>query len=347
MSFPALAWARVQRVGSQPAKHLLLAIAVYADETGKCWPSRSTLSAETEMSIDTVDRRLKQLEELGFIRREDRPCGPNGTPSRLIFLLFDVERADKDMVANRTGKGSEKALAETCAETAAEPRWGPQNAPPPPAANHANFAQPGAATVRPRNEESLEDSRKDNPSLSTGTSPDPEKGEREQDDSRIREEFQKLGTGYGAHAGMDLGRALKLFSAMNVKTRELAMRKAPIAKAARGAKKHAKDIANWLGDKDFELIAELTQGQAEAAGLAAAKIPVKRGTDAWGRWQPYLKATKDRRFGLFTKLPGGGDGWYFESLYPPSVPELLAPASTGPPDDPASDGMALDKADYG
>lgn len=94
MSFQASTWALAQKVGSPSAKCVLLALANYADEYGECWPSQATLSRETEQSLDTVQRRLRDLEKLGLIyrRRQAKANGWRGADA-IVLLVDDVARA--------------------------------------------------------------------------------------------------------------------------------------------------------------------------------------------------------------------------------------------------------------
>lgn len=56
-------------VGDPQAKLLLLKLADYANDKGKCWPSISTLSRETELSESTIYRKLGELESANLISR--------------------------------------------------------------------------------------------------------------------------------------------------------------------------------------------------------------------------------------------------------------------------------------
>jgi len=67
MSIEALNWARKTYVGDAMGKSLLRAIADYADENGHGWPSLTRLANDCDMSVDSVRRRLKSLEELGLV----------------------------------------------------------------------------------------------------------------------------------------------------------------------------------------------------------------------------------------------------------------------------------------
>src|SRR5471032_3392113 len=48
---------------------VLLCLANYADDKGRCWPSQERIAQQTEQSVDTVQRRIKKLEELGLLAR--------------------------------------------------------------------------------------------------------------------------------------------------------------------------------------------------------------------------------------------------------------------------------------
>ena len=52
---------------------LLMTIATYADEYGFCWPAQTTLARDAEMSVDTVQRQLKILEEQKTLTRVHMP----------------------------------------------------------------------------------------------------------------------------------------------------------------------------------------------------------------------------------------------------------------------------------
>jgi pyocin large subunit-like protein len=72
MSWEASTWALSQKTGSPSGKAVLLFLANYADDKGRCWPSQNTIAKQTEQSIDTVQRRIKKLEERGLLARNRR-----------------------------------------------------------------------------------------------------------------------------------------------------------------------------------------------------------------------------------------------------------------------------------
>lgn len=71
-------WAAIpNRIARDPsihygAKALFLALASYADERGRAWPSQTTLAADTGMSEGTVKRHLTALRDAGLLAWEVR-----------------------------------------------------------------------------------------------------------------------------------------------------------------------------------------------------------------------------------------------------------------------------------
>lgn len=78
MSFQAMAWAVKQKTGDALGRCLLLTLANYSDEHGKCWPSLNRLADDCEMHRATVIRKLEALCERGLISREQKAT-PAGT----------------------------------------------------------------------------------------------------------------------------------------------------------------------------------------------------------------------------------------------------------------------------
>jgi hypothetical protein len=67
MSLAIMSWAKKQKAGSPSAKTVLMLLADAASSQGQCWPSQATLAEESEQSIDSVQRRLRDLERRGLI----------------------------------------------------------------------------------------------------------------------------------------------------------------------------------------------------------------------------------------------------------------------------------------
>lgn len=116
MSIQAVAWAIDQKTGSAAGKVVLLCLANYADEEGKCWPKQETIAAETELSERSVREWLQKLEDAGLISREKRRRDDGYRASDLIRLAF------KNQPAKSAGNNqSHRQLAPTLPEPVAAP----------------------------------------------------------------------------------------------------------------------------------------------------------------------------------------------------------------------------------
>lgn len=101
MSWQATAWAVGQKVGPPARKLLLLVLANYADEHGICWPSQDTLAANTGMSLDTVQRQTKKLQEAGFLTIT-RPPKRRGQWQTFVYQLSLREQLPRPRNAPRS-----------------------------------------------------------------------------------------------------------------------------------------------------------------------------------------------------------------------------------------------------
>jgi len=89
MSWPAVKWARKQRVGSQTAKAVLMSMALYADDKGLCWPSQETMASEIECSVDSVQRALKKQLVPSYVKRMKRKSSDGRRISDAYQLRLD------------------------------------------------------------------------------------------------------------------------------------------------------------------------------------------------------------------------------------------------------------------
>ena len=53
-------------------KHVLMLLAVYADDAGKAWPSLATLAADANMDRTTVKRAIARLVESAWVTKHSR-----------------------------------------------------------------------------------------------------------------------------------------------------------------------------------------------------------------------------------------------------------------------------------
>lgn len=89
MSYQAINWAYEVALRQTP-KAVLVALANFADESNECFPGQERLAKMAGVSVRTVSRALKDLEELGLIRRSSR-YRDNGwrTSDRYVLAVGD------------------------------------------------------------------------------------------------------------------------------------------------------------------------------------------------------------------------------------------------------------------
>jgi Helix-turn-helix domain len=98
MSWQATTWAMSQKIGNPSRKLLLLAVANYADESGRCWPSQERLANDTEASLDTIQRQTKKLAADGFLRVE-RPPKHRGKWQTFVYYLNMASKIPEQNIA--------------------------------------------------------------------------------------------------------------------------------------------------------------------------------------------------------------------------------------------------------
>lgn len=97
MSVQAVTWALAQKTGSPSAKAVLLALANYAGAAGESFPRQERLADETEQSVDSVQRRLKELVALGLIWKTGRysRAEAGGRRSNEYVVLCDAHALER------------------------------------------------------------------------------------------------------------------------------------------------------------------------------------------------------------------------------------------------------------
>ena len=73
---------------SLAARLLLLALADYADDAGRAWPSQITLARRTSMNERSIRDGFILLEQRGLIWREQRRRGDGARRTDVIHLIF-------------------------------------------------------------------------------------------------------------------------------------------------------------------------------------------------------------------------------------------------------------------
>jgi DNA-binding transcriptional ArsR family regulator len=72
MSNCAIDWVLSIKLGDPATKIVLLVLANRVDDLGQCWPSRKSISEQTDLSVSSVQRRLNELEKAKLIERKRR-----------------------------------------------------------------------------------------------------------------------------------------------------------------------------------------------------------------------------------------------------------------------------------
>ena len=75
--FSHMAWALKQPIDDALAKWVLVTLCDFTDQDGKCWPSQSLLQQRTSIGRSTLNKKLKLLEESGYITRFSGRTGFN------------------------------------------------------------------------------------------------------------------------------------------------------------------------------------------------------------------------------------------------------------------------------
>src|SRR5215216_287849 len=126
MSSHASSWAKAQRTGpGTPArKCVLMVLADYTNSEGIAYPSRETIAEEAgEVSLDTVDRCIRDLVALGLVLVERRKL--NGKQLNNVYRLnVDLGRQKSTLRDNRLEEASGPHIAARLQEPDPEDQGG-------------------------------------------------------------------------------------------------------------------------------------------------------------------------------------------------------------------------------
>lgn len=88
MSYQLVDKVLMSKVGNASAKSVLIALAKFANTENKCFPSYQTLANMTELSIATIKRAVKFLNEKGYIKVVNRYLNqkPKHNATNLFFI---------------------------------------------------------------------------------------------------------------------------------------------------------------------------------------------------------------------------------------------------------------------
>jgi hypothetical protein len=88
MSVQAIAWALGINAGSSIRKLILISIANYADDQGVAWPALQTVADHANCSRRTVIRKIEELQQAGFLVKEERHHSSGRQQSNAFRLLL-------------------------------------------------------------------------------------------------------------------------------------------------------------------------------------------------------------------------------------------------------------------
>jgi hypothetical protein len=117
VSFQAVTWALQQKTGGTSGKATLLSIANYAGETWCSWPSQGTVASESEQSVDSVQRRYRELADKGLVRRVPMRFAGRKTVDFLILApspFFQSGLAEIEAILPRGCEIDARAAAADC-----------------------------------------------------------------------------------------------------------------------------------------------------------------------------------------------------------------------------------------
>ena len=119
---------------------LLLALADYADERGRCWPSKETLSRRSRVSKRTVDKYIKRLSESGWLWIEEHGGRKSNCYTLNTEKIYQEGRVDPCRTCT---PGVQPMLQGRGATHAApEPPYNPHRTPPAPSAQPPGEKKP-------------------------------------------------------------------------------------------------------------------------------------------------------------------------------------------------------------
>ncbi|QEN86892.1 helix-turn-helix domain-containing protein [Labrys sp. KNU-23] len=305
MGIEHVTWAlrRVRGIDTA-AKMVLISLSNFADAAGLCWPSVSTICADTGLSEATVKRRLADLVKLGAMTKHER-AGEGRRQKSNIYALDIAWMGPPEPEAGISGKSADCVImddigivgdAEGDADGVhSEPHQGAQ-------------AEPDGALCEPHRGLTV------SPPLSLNRQFDPS-GKGEEEARALETIFQKIVKIANPGPTESLQRGRLALGALSADEIEQAVKHAPAFFAAIDAERRKRpSIATYLTERRWEAVArQATMKPTERTG---GKFFVRKDTDAWLAWCRFEGKDPDRRFSVFSALHKA-HGAYFDSLFPP------------------------------
>ena len=109
MSVQAMSWALSQQIVTEShARHVLLCLANYADQSGRAaFPAVSSLALDTGLAPRTVQYRLRELENIGLITRGNQAIAAAYISQRdRVPVCYDLDLSRGAQDAPRTERGA-------------------------------------------------------------------------------------------------------------------------------------------------------------------------------------------------------------------------------------------------
>lgn len=109
MSVQAMSWALSQQIVTEShARHVLLCLANYADQSGRAaFPAVSSLALDTGLAPRTVQYRLRELENIGLITRGNQAIAAAYISQRdRVPVCYDLDLSRGAQDAPRSERGA-------------------------------------------------------------------------------------------------------------------------------------------------------------------------------------------------------------------------------------------------
>jgi hypothetical protein len=309
--------------GITPAQKLVLAnLANYANEHCEAYPAHETLARRSNQSVDSVQRNLKVLCDLGLLFRLRRH-GPDGRRlhNRYIVLMDDAARERA-----RAEGWTQPAPGVASSRGGEDEDVGPgSEAEPVQAADCGLDSQAADGTEPSRNQPEtkphccgLQSKAEPSNEPSLGTTPlPPSGGVGAPPPASSFDDFRRV---WPFDACDLVEPARKMFAKLSEAERFLAVKWASAyLQQARAKSQKKMSGANWLRGKGWQAF------HAKPESAAVATVFIRVGTPQWVAWEAHHRAIGSpaiRNGKLFGTQMRGGFGRYEKSEWPPSRPPL-------------------------
>lgn len=306
MGIEHVTWAlrRVRGIDTA-AKMVLISLSNFADAAGLCWPSVSTICADTGLSEATVKRRLADLVKLGAMTKHERIAEGKRQKSNVYSLdiaWIGPPPEPEEGVSGRKLHGvilDEIGIVGDADDDAdgvhSEPHHGAQAEP------HGAHGEPHRGLTQ-------------SPPLTLNHQNYP--SGKEEEDRERETAFQKIVKIANPGPTESLQRGRLALAALSADEVEQAVKHAPgFFRAIDAEKRKRPSIATYLTERRWEAVArQATMRPSERTG---GRVFVRRDSEVWELWAKHL-GKDPRTLPTLHSREYGCLGWYFgTTLYPP------------------------------